>query len=157
VAVLLGGGSEARGRFEERACFLLASLTTERRTEMCNKLHADAVPIKKTGFGWKIVGQSVKGNLSLCLRDVYISDFEGWISWAEPPNDPIPPPPCEDIKGFCFFPTKREAERCLRKWGCSYNKIVRIQYRRGLGRHIERHMILGEKFDIALCKEFKFV
>jgi hypothetical protein len=120
---------------------------------MCNCLHADSEPILSFGIGWKLIFLNNKG-LPVSVVDGVVYTGEK-IVW-NPKRDP-------DGDGFCFFLTKKEADRVnnLHEWGgrsgVGSQRVVKIKYRLGLGKHIETHFIGGETIRIALCKEFEFV
>jgi hypothetical protein len=115
-------------------------------------LHKDHKPIKAEGFGYKIFSRREKsGNpVSLCDRRAYISDSE-WIKWGWGPGG-------GGAVGFCFFTNLREAKRSLNLWKpCGWEHIRKIQYKGGLGKHIERGFISGKNIAIALCQSFKIL
>ena len=64
---------------------------------MCNYLHGDSVPIKKTGYGWKLVLEDHDGVLySFVSHTSYKYQPDGIIFWYDE----------QDGDGFCFFPKK---------------------------------------------------
>ena len=117
---------------------------------MCNRLHENSKPIKKSGKGWKVfskqgkklytwfTGQVVPLNKSIVWKD----KFNGW----------------DNGDGFCFFLTKKEAKRCLDN--CVHDikddVILPITYSVGLGKHLEDGITKG-KYLIALCKEYSII
>lgn len=58
--------------------------------------------------------------------------------------------------GFCFFLYKPEDWIAFR---FAHENIIclRIKYKDGLGKHIERNFLEGESIEIALCKSFKLI
>ena len=134
---------------------------------MCNKLHDDFLPIKKEGFGYKMV--SIEEGYGFCPDMIkppckgfkYYPDTEGWIERRALPRYEN----CYQWDGFCFFLNKKTAEKGLRNWvketKGAYAKgtkvtIKKIEYREGLGKQTECDFI-HKPIEIALCKEFKFV
>lgn len=118
---------------------------------MCNNLHSDSKPIPKTGYGWKIVNTTNEGNFHSAVFSVkYKSGRDGTIKWDE------------ENGGFCFFLLKGEAIRADKSHHWSHSpalkqEVVKIKYYYGMGKHKERGFIGGRSFEIALCKEFRFV
>lgn len=117
---------------------------------MCNSLHPDSKPIPKTGYGWKIVNIDPQGNICTAVFHVkYKSGKDGMIKWDE-----------GDDGGFCFFLLKKEAVRAnmAHTWSSHLEqKVVKIRYGNGLGKHNETSFVGSYSFKIALCKEFRFV
>jgi hypothetical protein len=118
---------------------------------MCNKLHDDSQPIPEEGLGWKIVIQG-NGELRAPVNRTLYS--RGIIVWEDGEG------------GFCFFLKRSEALRASRAYdwvdhrsGNFYDKqrVVKIRYWRGLGKHIETKFVTKFNVEIALCKEFEFV
>jgi hypothetical protein len=114
---------------------------------MCNNIHKEhTVPKRKSGKGWKLF--SSRGSLvwGFYYRSRYADE---WIHWDDYYRG----------DGFCFFFTKKEAERALREWNkITINKgnyIHRISYENALCRQKEDKFITGETFEIGLCKSFK--
>ena len=123
---------------------------------MCNKLHEDSVPIKKTGTGWKVF---LPGNISLMEGLEYVASPDvsynknpliEWIpeeSWKWDAN-----------RGFCFCPAKAEALKLARRWmdrtRTRQVKVRKITYFDGLGRHEETNMMSGVTIKMALCRAF---
>lgn len=127
---------------------------------MCNQLHSDTIKIRKKGFGYKIIRKDksiFRPMVFLTFKRSFLAD--DWNIWN--PDKAIH---YGDI-GFCFFLSKREANKCLNVWlkrcidEINYDKyqIRKIQYEEGIGKHIESHIMKGFNFQIALCKKFKFM
>ena len=129
---------------------------------MCNKLHSYSRPIRKKGKGWKIfevVGNSLR---QMSPRDAFNRnrtippyDKNIWINWSTE----LQPYESDDF-GFCFFLDKNEAERCLKEWRKDDHNtyiLLPIEYKKGLGKHLELHIIWGFEFESSLCKEFKII
>jgi hypothetical protein len=112
---------------------------------MCNSLHKNSKPIDKVGFGYKIVA-----NDKNCFRGAFNSTIKFYTgekyTWFKsyPKN-----------QGFCFFLSKKEAERFNRRLlpTCYAFNVVKIQYSGGMGCHTERNSIKGA-WKMALCKSF---
>lgn len=126
---------------------------------MCNNLHGNSKPIKEEGIGYKLFSR-YKGEYAQCFTQNliicepgYIYNKDGFITWDTE----------EDGEGFCFFLSHRTAQRALNtlqaKGHHEYsNHIIRkIQYKKGLGKHIERNIKKPYKFMTALCKQFKII
>ncbi len=121
---------------------------------MCNNLHSDSKPIPKSGYGWKIIILSTGTNQTLSAVDhsIYTKNERGIIEWSNKTGN----------GGFCFFLTKKEALRANKSWDWTRycqgkQKIVKIRYFDGMGKHQEIHFITNHTFEIALCKKFRFV
>lgn len=128
---------------------------------MCNLLHSDSKPIPENGFGYKIFTKGPKDSLVPVFgRSSYVK-AKDWINWR--PSLYWNDQRTHIETGFCFFMTKKEAEKMLK--ACqgadrgSYNDccILKIQYRKGLGCHKEGGVITGKFFKTALCKGFKIL
>jgi len=127
---------------------------------MCNKLHEDFEPIKKSGFAWKIFGK-YPGELIACFGGSYRSindpryrkSSKGWIVWD------LEKGWFNDNSGFCAFRTRNEARRALgallNPLKRRYRIIRKIQYKEGLGKHWEDRMIGGERYETIIIKKFK--
>ena len=123
---------------------------------MCNYLHDNYKPIPKKGFGWKIF-QVKNGELcSLLAGDFYKKNEGEWVEWDWRYGD-----------GFCFYLSRDEARRALREWvkrdpllsemyKIKY-KVAFIEYEKGLGSFVEKNMIKGCDFEIALCQKFRVI
>jgi hypothetical protein len=120
---------------------------------MCNSLHSDSKPIKENGYGYKVF--TVKDNKFYQMRSnsqLYFPALDGWIKWEK-----------DDFSGdgFCFFLQKREAGRLLKRWSSAFYDdsfvVKRIQYRKGMGIHIEDNIVKKFKFKTALCREFRIL
>lgn len=127
---------------------------------MCNQLHRDTISIRKKGFGYKIIQKSkskIRPMVNLRLSRSFLEN--DWNIW-----NPKKALYYGDI-GFCFFLSKREANKCLNAWlkltidETNHYKyqIRKIQYAEGIGKHIESHIMKGFDFQIALCRKFKFM
>ena len=122
---------------------------------MCNCLHSCSEPINEKGVGYKLFdGSYLLGNVLtplFGLRAPYCSRQDGSVHWLKNKSG----------NGFCFFLTKKEAERLLRELQKGNNPIykdtivVKIKYSGGLGKHMENNIISGESFETALCESFK--
>lgn len=126
---------------------------------MCNFLHKNSKKIPKSGDGWKIFFTSKNGVLSTLFCSLkYRKSKDCWIKW-KPRNVYLN----EEKRGFCFFLTKRTADKAIRLFK-KYNNdfygncyIFKIKYNEGLGTHLEDGMIYGHRITIAICKQFKVV
>jgi len=109
-------------------------------------------------MGWKIFKYE-KGEL---LPMTYVEGFDipyqksdsRWIKWL---------PRIWNSKrgdlGFCFLLSGKTADSLLALWSNHHESCVirEIEYKKGLGHHLEDHIISDEPFDIALCQEFRIV
>jgi len=137
---------------------------------MCNFIHKRSKQIPERGVGWKIfVKQPVITSFNsryqaratmlhpLFRGGRYTTNKDGSVSWQN----------CWSHygDGFCFFLTKKEAERTLNAlqkahdsggW-CSYSNciVVKLNYYGGLGQHIEPKVMDRKRFRTAICKRFK--
>jgi hypothetical protein len=137
---------------------------------MCNKLHNDSIPIEESGIAYKIFSrQSIKKSKTGEKRLFKMTEssfnihsiFEEntWIKWDSKLY--------YDQDGFCFLLTKEEAELLATAWSFWINtsewvntsetkfEIRKIEYKNGLGKHLENGIIEKRPFLIALCKDFK--
>ena len=117
---------------------------------MCNRLHGGFKKIKAEGYGYKIFNIN---DTPCFMNNQRYSTIDNWVIWN-----------CEEGKGFCFFTSKKEAIRLLKKLKNSAvdeyknHYIKRIKYRKGLGKNVETNITNeGEKYIIAICKEFKIL
>lgn len=118
---------------------------------MCNSLHSDSKPIRRRGAGWKIF--HARG-YELCsfidLLPYQTTDVKRKsCSWNKPWS-------CDNDRpsdGFCFFTSKKIANKA-KDYFYGGSIVVKIKYKGGLGKHIEKHFVSGELIPIALCKEF---
>lgn len=130
---------------------------------MCNSMHSEYVHIPKKGFGYKIF----KANGDPCFADNVYCRTHGWIKWDDRLNRNYPFDNC----GFCFFLTKKEAQRALDMWEQNYytndnhfnavidpaDRVIRkIEYAQGICRQEESEMIDGIIVTMALCKAWRF-
>ena len=123
---------------------------------MCNSLHEDEKKIPKSGKGYKLFGSTtvVGGQIiphQLVIAPLmYTTETSGWVTW-------IPQEFRSD--GFCFFLSLRKAQRVLNLWRRAFpfetQTIIEIQYKEGLGKHIETGFVNGQSLEISLCKKFK--
>ena len=117
---------------------------------MCNYLHPNSKPIPLSGIGYKIVNSLGGPVFNSVLRPYPIGK---WIKWNTDANSSM---------GFCFFLNYEVAVKChkaLKVYGKYYqqSRIVKIEYKQGLGKHAENNIILEKLFCIALCKSFKIL
>ena len=127
---------------------------------MCNELHSDHEKISEEGQGFKIFERN---NTALFYfnnshRQSYESSEDGWIAWNgryESSKD----------MGFCIFLSREVAEECFRiiqQEGTSMNNeyqncyILPIEYKEGLGKHIETRITPGD-YEIAIVKQFRII
>ena len=115
---------------------------------MCNKLHGNFKHIKKAGFGYKLFSYNPKARIHY-YRPMFPDGRESFKS--------------EDINkwdpkfnrrgdGFCFFLTKRGAEKYQKNYSCFRERTIRkIKYYKGLGKC--RH---GSE-TYSICKEFQIL
>lgn len=118
---------------------------------MCNQLHKEFKKIKSKGYGYKIFG--IKDSPCFGFNKQMYSKIckDDWIIWD-----------CEYGDGFCFFTSKKEAIRLLKSlvnFSRDYSEhyIKRIEYRQGMGKHLECNIEKGQNYEIAICKEFKIL
>ena len=120
--------------------------------KMCNRLHADFKKIKSEGFGYKIFGP--KNTPCFSIGPYFVKEERIKWEWGGI-ND-----------GFCFFTSKKEALRLLKKLkgirssfdeGYINHYICKIKYSGGIGKHEEDNIITGETYITAICKEFKIL
>ena len=114
---------------------------------MCNQLHGNFKPIKKTGFGFKVFAYNPYARKHF-FKPMFPDGKESFKSvelnkWDKKFN--------YRGGGFCFFLTEQGARNFL--YGrCASSKprvIHKIKYRRGLGKM--KHFGSG---TYSLCKEF---
>lgn len=118
---------------------------------MCNDLHENFKPIKKTGFGYKIFTYepSSRNHFKPMFPDGAESfkskEINKWNSKKFKNRG----------DGFCFFLTERVAKNFLLFYPHPHSSKIRtirkIKYRKGLGK--VRHMIS----TYYLCKEFQIL
>lgn len=125
---------------------------------MCNRLHDNSKPTPKCGYGYKLFQRFTytEGVFSPLYgsENIYHADKRGWVKWKIGFSTDFFP----GSFGFCFFRSSKTAMRVLNYYGNDRDIVMkRIQYRRGLGHHIETKMIGGMRIPIALCKEFKIL
>lgn len=119
---------------------------------MCNRLHDGSEEIPTKGKGWKIF--TSKNNLGMVLYNKYNKNGSGQIVWSnETKGD-----------GFCFFMTRKEARKAIKDWKSVTSgwkrepiSIKRIEYKQGLGKHLEDPFMYCKYYQTALCKEFKII
>lgn len=120
---------------------------------MCNRLHHDSKPIPKKGYGYKLFYMLDGKPTQLYGVDGYDTSPDKWIRWNRGSSLLAP-----GTYGFCFFRTRQAAQLVFERYHrVPFIVLSRIQYREGLGRHIEKSMIEDMKIPIALCKEFKIL
>jgi hypothetical protein len=124
---------------------------------MCNYRHETKRNIPLEGKGWKIFGKpsTNRGYVRCFGAHGYTVSRDGWIHWDslfEYGGD-----------GFCFFPTRKEARRCLKtlKDGSLRNiyrdrVIRRIEYREGIEEHDEDKICAGT-YRTCLAKQFRIL
>lgn len=137
---------------------------------MCNTVHSDkasnAKEIPPTGVGYKVFTRSVGGELRSMTNKVYDSPRKGgFVSWHHkkyPGHEYYPRAIC----GFCFCPTREEAERLVVAWEevaweeatLAIVEIKKIHYRHGMVTQDENNILAsGRVFRICLAKQFKVI
>ena len=120
---------------------------------MCNKIHEEhTVPKRERGKGWKIFNIQYGVIRTLICRSKYKTDGDRWVRWQEW---------YKDGAGFCFFFTRKEAEKALKAWSkvpyVYYCEIHQIYYDGVVCRQQEDRFVAGYSFDAGLCKAFKEV
>jgi glycosyltransferase involved in cell wall biosynthesis len=116
---------------------------------MCNYLHENFKPIKKTGFGYKIFTYepSSRNYFKPMFQDGAESfkskEINKWNSKKFKNRG----------DGFCFFLTERVAKKFLLFYHHSskIRTIRKIKYRKGLGKCTHR------SGTYSICKEFKIL
>ena len=117
---------------------------------MCNRIHKEHEPIKKTGVGWKLFRTNHGHFYPLCKVGRFNAPTKEWVMWDEEhPNVR------NNDAGFCFFLDEQEAEDTHRYWGT--NVLRKIAYRRGICRQVENSFRGGHVLNVALCKSFKIL
>ena len=117
---------------------------------MCNELHKDSEPIPESGTGWKIFDNKVNREFrSFMYSEKYI-ETDGWISWRLK----LPPE-----RGFTFFLQKPDFEYIKERFQYGNETLVlkQIEYKNGLGKHMEDRFLFDELHEIALCKDFRII
>jgi len=140
---------------------------------MCNTVHKypdnNFTKPPKSGQAWKLFitkESPVTGEDKYCQlcsdSRGYKADHDGWIRWYMEMYTNMPHAYDEDDIGFCFFPTREEAESAFdamkglrifdRK---SVNlRIIEVSYRKGIGEFSSNELDrVTRRFLIA--KEFK--
>lgn len=119
---------------------------------MCNKLHKDSVPIRKSGFGYKafIVEDGILKSwyLQITYKTSDSKPAEKFEKAVAVTND--------HFEGFCFFPNKKDANKAYKLIGVTPAVVIkRIKYFGGKGKHIDDGFA-RKRFKIftALCTEF---
>lgn len=129
---------------------------------MCNSLHHDSKPIPESGVGYKIMDKYY-GEMKPVFggKSRYWQGDDGWIKWK--PNFYWDNTADQSNYGFCFFRTKKGAERlladCRKIDRKNYTQclVKKIEYRKGLGCHEEGGVITGKFFTTSICKEFRIL
>ena len=108
-------------------------------------------PIPERGFGYRLVG--ILFDQSPIMRTPLKFDSDGWIRWDDRYKG----------DGFCLFLTEKEAKRAADAWNrkiyvklFSRVKLIKVEYRGGLGIRREHRFVGGKHFNIALCKEWRY-
>lgn len=122
---------------------------------MCNYWHDTSKykpkKIKQSGKGYKIVRVSRRGNyLPIRLYGRFRNKKNGFF--VRKNYDPS--------IGFCFFTSKKMAEKALESanyWLPKPNKIVPIQYKEGIGSCLTDDDSWDKDVRFAFCKEFRFI
>lgn len=134
---------------------------------MCNRLYEKSEKIKKEGFGYKIFSLDNKN----CFDETaYSKQKNNWVKWGHSFYEQTQMNKQKELihfigkeNGFCFFLTKKEAMKCLNRLQNIYlhkfnkHKIKKIQYKEGMGKHIEYQIDGDTPFEIGLCKQFKIM
>lgn len=119
---------------------------------MCNDLkRKNNGKFPESGYGWKVFDTKVWKDSTLFPTWHEGEGFErtksgkwGWIKWSGKrflkDNDVS----INSGDGFCFFRSKKKAEKYSMSWGCV---VKRIEYRKGI----------GQSNNAYLCKEFKII
>lgn len=122
------------------------------RFNMCNRLHVDSRPIPESGEGWKIFGVSVNSELSSLFKgDRYLKENDGFVLWKNQFGDG------QEQNGFCFLLSEKEAIRLYKDLSYVCSLVLKINYRKGLAKHMQKGIVAGYEFETALCKEFSVV
>jgi len=137
---------------------------------MCNRIHEDSiVPKRKSGIGYKLFIPKNRNYpssyYSIIINTHYKQDEDGWIRWD---NSLF----CEEVLptnvnlGFCFFTSKKEAEKSNLLWNnrpgryiisdLGFTEVHKIQYKKAFAKHMEPGFI-SPSVKISLCKEFKIL
>ena len=143
---------------------------------MCNNLQNEYEPIPESGTGYKLFTKSCYNFLTLCgemssykgengqpiditkefaiWNDNYHTEANKMASFDPNLTEPF---------GFCFFTDWATAKFAIDKWpqfarsGEPKVCICRIEYRKGIGEHIETRMLIRDWIKVALCKEFRII
>lgn len=115
---------------------------------MCNRLHSDSQPIPKEGKAWKVVNQSRELQTMLYTKPYEVSD-DGWVRFDHRKHYG---------DGFCLSPTRKEARRLQKLWKRETLidvRVVRVEYRGGIGKHLEDNICTGMEFPTLLVEEWR--
>ena len=134
---------------------------------MCNAWHGiegGGSKIKKEGVAWRIFGPGDRPPFRRSSEGRYIEKYrkgrDGRVKWDERETG-------WDFKqlGFAVFLTKKEAKRLLDElnkpfegsYGFSECYIKKVEYRGGIGKHIEERITHKDTFEIGIVREFKII
>jgi hypothetical protein len=126
---------------------------------MCNYSMANSKIIPESGYGWKIFRKKDKDLLFPCFWDhPYTKGEDNWITWTNNLSG-------QKEIGFCFFPTREEARKCLYElknmssspFYYSNNVIRRIEYKQGIEEHITNKIVNDTPFRSCLAKKFRII
>lgn len=112
---------------------------------MCNSLDHNSKKIPEEGTGYKIF--SLKNNKLEPVFNQLLKPFpiNKWIKWKKR----------NSYEGFCFFLNKKDAKKYLDI--LPPDLILKIIYKKGLGKQKTYSLHLYKKVEIAICKEFKIL
>lgn len=117
---------------------------------MCNKLHGNFKHIKKTGFGYKLFSYNYNPKARIHYYRPMFPD--GKESFKSEEINKWEPKFNRRGDGFCFFLTKKGAEKYQKNYLCFRERTLRkIKYYKGLGKC--RH----GSGTYSICKEFQIL
>lgn len=137
---------------------------------MCNEFHSRSLKeIPSKGKGFKLFVQREGGLFPIVnAKDFFIENTEGWIEW-DPKRDWFRSSRIS-FTGFCFFVSRRTAERVLKRWNryCDSLETGKTLSRKAILKEIkyetechfsfrEDRFITGRIIRIALCNKFKII
>jgi len=122
---------------------------------MCNRLREDFTKIPAKGVAWKIFTRPSHGHLalrSLVSAEHYATTKSGWVHWNS----------YDDKLGFCAFESIAETGKAVRQWvkvvrgtRRSHFIIKKIEYKNGLGSHLETGFVHGVNMRTIIVRSFK--